>query len=415
MKKSKIGRNDPCPCGSGKKYKRCCGRLQDIAKTPENPFDFYNQLLSALKLKLDQYYGSQIKKNRKEAQKQFLRYSVDGVLPPEHESIFSDWLWFDKTDISGKNPGSRYLEEHGDFLEKPLQECLASLTASHLAIYQTEGLKDNCLFLNDIFSGKQYKVLLKEPWDLKQDESPLLLLGRLINIDETSIFSGMVLVTPNKAGKKEFIEKHLQYVQEICPDQSENLLKIRGEAVYGIFDHAHKKTFMNLNDIRAAGINAAEKEKLIDKLTQNKDCTLVHKTGGFHWFKPTGENRGYIRIAVGEKHILTCADILDDVQKIQELLTDILEDKEFVQISSLFLQKPPAAEVVDLWFAVLKDQETEKWLITPHAELDNKTPQQILEETNGRQRILEMLNNFAASVHSEEEKELIEYMKLRIG
>ena len=23
---SKIGRNDPCPCGSGKKYKKCCGR-----------------------------------------------------------------------------------------------------------------------------------------------------------------------------------------------------------------------------------------------------------------------------------------------------------------------------------------------------------------------------------------------------
>ena len=23
---SKIGRNDPCPCGSGKKYKQCCGK-----------------------------------------------------------------------------------------------------------------------------------------------------------------------------------------------------------------------------------------------------------------------------------------------------------------------------------------------------------------------------------------------------
>ena len=23
----KVGRNDPCPCGSGKKYKHCCGRL----------------------------------------------------------------------------------------------------------------------------------------------------------------------------------------------------------------------------------------------------------------------------------------------------------------------------------------------------------------------------------------------------
>ena len=26
VKGEKIGRNDPCPCGSGKKYKKCCGR-----------------------------------------------------------------------------------------------------------------------------------------------------------------------------------------------------------------------------------------------------------------------------------------------------------------------------------------------------------------------------------------------------
>ena len=25
----KPGPNDPCPCGSGKKYKKCCGRLPD--------------------------------------------------------------------------------------------------------------------------------------------------------------------------------------------------------------------------------------------------------------------------------------------------------------------------------------------------------------------------------------------------
>ena len=26
VKEKKIGRNDPCPCGSGKKYKKCCGK-----------------------------------------------------------------------------------------------------------------------------------------------------------------------------------------------------------------------------------------------------------------------------------------------------------------------------------------------------------------------------------------------------
>jgi uncharacterized protein YecA (UPF0149 family) len=24
-KRSEVGRNEPCPCGSGKKFKKCCG------------------------------------------------------------------------------------------------------------------------------------------------------------------------------------------------------------------------------------------------------------------------------------------------------------------------------------------------------------------------------------------------------
>jgi uncharacterized protein len=27
---SKVGRNDPCPCGSGKKFKKCCGAAADL-------------------------------------------------------------------------------------------------------------------------------------------------------------------------------------------------------------------------------------------------------------------------------------------------------------------------------------------------------------------------------------------------
>jgi hypothetical protein len=29
VKGDKIGRNDPCPCGSGKKYKKCCANLEE--------------------------------------------------------------------------------------------------------------------------------------------------------------------------------------------------------------------------------------------------------------------------------------------------------------------------------------------------------------------------------------------------
>jgi hypothetical protein len=32
-----IGRNDPCPCGSGKKYKKCCANTQPAAAEPSSP------------------------------------------------------------------------------------------------------------------------------------------------------------------------------------------------------------------------------------------------------------------------------------------------------------------------------------------------------------------------------------------
>jgi predicted Zn-dependent protease len=35
---SKVGRNEPCPCGSGKKYKRCClerDRVAEVARVQE--------------------------------------------------------------------------------------------------------------------------------------------------------------------------------------------------------------------------------------------------------------------------------------------------------------------------------------------------------------------------------------------
>ena len=35
----KPGRNDPCPCGSGKKYKQCCGQLAEVATVMSHSVD----------------------------------------------------------------------------------------------------------------------------------------------------------------------------------------------------------------------------------------------------------------------------------------------------------------------------------------------------------------------------------------
>ena len=43
-----VGRNDPCPCGSGKKYKRCCGGKQEPVALGARPSPALRQRLQAL-------------------------------------------------------------------------------------------------------------------------------------------------------------------------------------------------------------------------------------------------------------------------------------------------------------------------------------------------------------------------------
>lgn len=51
----KVGRNDPCPCGSGKKYKKCCMAKDEVQRTEALPEDGNSELSS----KSDKDIGSQ--------------------------------------------------------------------------------------------------------------------------------------------------------------------------------------------------------------------------------------------------------------------------------------------------------------------------------------------------------------------
>ncbi|OGP79854.1 MAG: hypothetical protein A2Z40_00155 [Deltaproteobacteria bacterium RBG_19FT_COMBO_60_16] len=44
----KIGRNDPCPCGSGRKYKNCCLEGQGPGLSPEGPAGVFAEIRQAL-------------------------------------------------------------------------------------------------------------------------------------------------------------------------------------------------------------------------------------------------------------------------------------------------------------------------------------------------------------------------------
>lgn len=53
---SKVGRNDPCPCGSGRKHKQCCGRTGKVAAA-ETPVPLRDRRGQQLQLVVDRYRG----------------------------------------------------------------------------------------------------------------------------------------------------------------------------------------------------------------------------------------------------------------------------------------------------------------------------------------------------------------------
>jgi len=408
---AKIGRNDPCPCGSGKKYKKCCGLLRPYVKPDASLFTRYNQLFSTIKIKLDNFYGNEIRKNRKDIMTYFISMTVDHILPTEHESIFSDWLWFDYQGSTGITAGNRYMQDNITYMENPLLECIQGLNKSYLSVYETKECSETSLTIKDIFTGQLFRVLIQEPLNTNDD---LLLCGRLVHLENNHIFSGMVLLSNYDIEKISFLQHHFNYLKELYNQNEHDLLKTQGETIYALFDHATKKTLFSLNDIKAIEINSTQKKTLIEWLSISSEYTLVHETEGCLWFIPEHSHHGYVRLIISDKHLITCADVIDDIKLLDSIIAKKLPLAKVIIINNNFVKQPPTYEFSDLWFTVMKDQQCEKWLNMPHPELDNKTPFDVIHDPKGRESLLNMLDRHFNMVKSDDEKELLEYLRQRI-
>ena len=92
---AKIGRNDPCPCGSGKKYKRCC-----LTESVERAGFTRDERLSALD-KLDRFVADELDVEDDEAYDAFYERwedrmeELDEAWVRQSEAVYDMWLYLD--------------------------------------------------------------------------------------------------------------------------------------------------------------------------------------------------------------------------------------------------------------------------------------------------------------------------------
>jgi len=217
----KIGRNDPCPCGSGEKYKKCCLAKQ---KPPSQTL-YYRRLSEAHERLVSRLVPYATRTFGKEA---VLAAMHEFLLWPEQgdeidEDVFGRvgplfWPWFlfnweyDSSSSEVKLPGPEgrtvaelYAEEHGNRLDPLEHKLIESINRKPYTFFEVEHVdRGKGMRLKDVFQGSSIEV--QERSGSEYLEPGDLVFGRAVSVDGVGMIMGLgsTIISPGR--KPEIIE-----------------------------------------------------------------------------------------------------------------------------------------------------------------------------------------------------------------
>jgi hypothetical protein len=215
---TKIGRNDPCPCGSGKKYKHCCLRKETAAKSEfisrdrawdtmmDKLLDFSREarFASELESAFDLYW------NRS--------YTLENIeaLNPMQIMSFLNWYAHDyRTSTDSQRIVDVFLAERGSTLSEQELELLEAARDSLFSAYEvTDTEHGKTVRLLDVFQDLAHELQYTSvPEGIAIGQ---LLLGRLVAIGDSHRFSWITTLVPSEVEDdlKAYIEEMLDRYQE---------------------------------------------------------------------------------------------------------------------------------------------------------------------------------------------------------
>ncbi|MEN0650551.1 tetratricopeptide repeat protein [Caldifermentibacillus hisashii] len=210
----KIGRNDLCPCGSGKKYKNCCGKSNVITMESLIEKELTNVQVDLLKFALENY---------EEEVNEFIADWIEEFDIPEEalEMFYLFTLVWAITDfeIYGKTILEHFIDKKGSKWNRPrVKDILQSwkLAKPSVAIIEEQD-ENQLLTLEDIFTNEIKKVKVLEDHPV---ETGGIVVGILLPAGEIFIFFTSFIDLP--AGLTEKVKKGVYQLFEKSDEGNPN-------------------------------------------------------------------------------------------------------------------------------------------------------------------------------------------------
>ncbi len=415
-----VGRNDPCPCGSGKKYKKCC--LAETFLQVGKEDSIQKQLVA----ELQNFYNKNYKDTVEEAHAMFW----DDFIPREHLAghdldiayqNFFEWITFDfiidpDTD---KTLIDLYMERNKR-LSQDQYKILTLMKNSVISLYEVqEVFPEKGLLLKDLLLGGEYDV--KEKSATRSLKRYDIFAARLLLIDGQYIMSGSVFPYSIMRKQKilDDIMNEFREYQEALPDGTMDMfLKEAGDLFnfHWYFPIQYPPPPPKLHTtsgepvlISRALFEIKDHETVKIGLPKIKGFEQDHD--GFTWYdkrKPDGSATilGTIEIK-GNKLTLACHSkkrlergkklILGALSNTVVHKLDTFQDP-MEAIKSLKEQSPnttpenelPMEIQQQLYFQFMQNHY-EKWFSDRIPVLGNKTPLEAVKTEEGKLKVIELL------------------------
>lgn len=178
-----IGRNEPCPCRSGKKYKKCCGAKEAVSITHviESEIDELQKKLLHFALN---HFEVEIFKGFEEYQDYF---DIEEDERQFYEFVFTIWFSLFTTLEDGETILEHFISSEVGKIKRPkLKQILQSWTEARTIAGEIVSVDNNSLIVADGFSSEKFEAILTNTQ--KPFKAGSFFIGFLLPFDQKYVF-----------------------------------------------------------------------------------------------------------------------------------------------------------------------------------------------------------------------------------
>ena len=258
-----VGRNDLCPCGSGKKYKKCCMKKEKVIEIGQLKLNRFFQLKMQLVENMTNETAASFSfKERSELKGEFEQRVKVSIQEP----FFLHWLLFFHRDQQGMRGIERYVQNRSKYDDPDLRELASQWEKLRPRLIQHVDYDEQGVFVEDLFSKEVFHMPYCEtmpyftPWTgtycmLEEFDGGYYINGVAISVAPDQVMQAyqllkQTIVETNQRFDQKAMDLYPEVLQELLTkrDLTRNQIEInRTELHYEVQDMGNVAQSFNAN------------------------------------------------------------------------------------------------------------------------------------------------------------------------